>query len=101
MKSMQALPRTGTRPARGTMIGLLAALAITLAGVATPLTGAAHAGGLTGGVVGSRANATEFELSGRKPGVGMGSGGAAQADQSDQDLFGGRGGISGDTGLAR
>lgn len=57
----------GTRTRRRPLV-LLAAVAVTLGAIATPLAGTADAGGLTGGVVGSRAATGEFGLAGNTPG---------------------------------
>ena len=97
MTTMQRGTRSGIRPARLALLGLLAAGAVTLSGVAAPLAGTAHAGGLAGGVVGSRAATTDVSLTGSKPGISAGNGGGIVANgdaaSADVDLAGSKPGL--------
>jgi hypothetical protein len=104
MKTTQEVQRLQVMPVRQRAFVLLAAVAVTLGAIATPLAGTADAGGLRGGVVlrngavsagvetaGSKLGsgtdgataagdpvADTVETAGRKPGLGSGSGGISK-----------------------
>ena len=123
MQSRQEMPpMQKTVPIGRGAFTLLAALTVALGALVTPLAGTANAGGLNGGVVGSRGSIAvvdtagsklgsgtdgalvafdqgedTIDTTGSKPGLGAGSGGGAAAPAlTDPVLSGGRGGISGD-----
>jgi hypothetical protein len=74
MTNMHRPAQSRTAAARRTALGLLAAVAVTLGGVAAPLAGTAHAGGAAGGVVGSRTSAAYVGAAG-SPALAGGNGG--------------------------
>jgi hypothetical protein len=71
MTTMQV--HTRTRTSRRAALGLLAGLAVTLGAIAAPLAGTAHAGGVSGGVLGDRTLAQSGV--GNRPEVAASNGG--------------------------